>query len=97
MPPFKSEIVGGHVSLWNPGLLLYRLVLAGFDCSEASIYCYGYNISIIVQKRTVHVLEDLAYDRGDMCFLQQYLPKEIKSRPVDRDISFKGKIKKINW
>lgn len=27
----ETEISGDHVSLWNPGLLVYRLVLAGFD------------------------------------------------------------------
>ena len=31
VPPRKDEIVGGHVSLWNGGLLLYHLVLAHLD------------------------------------------------------------------
>lgn len=51
VPPAKSEFVGGHVSLWTPALLLYRLVLAGFDCSEAEILLYGYNISVIVKNK----------------------------------------------
>ncbi len=37
VPPLKHKIAGGHVSLWNGGLLLYRLVLAGFDCKDAKI------------------------------------------------------------
>src|SRR5262249_40571568 len=62
VPPFKHEIVGGHVSAWNAGLLLYHLVLAGFDCREARVLRYGYNISVIVAKRTVRVLRALHYD-----------------------------------
>jgi SAM-dependent methyltransferase len=45
VPPLKHKIAGGHVSLWNGGLLLYRLVLAGFDCKDAKILRYGNNIS----------------------------------------------------
>lgn len=97
VPRMKNEIVGGHVSLWNPGLLLYRLVLAGFDCSEASVLCYGYNISVVVKKKTISILNELSYDRGDLKIISRYLPKDIKSRPVDRDISFNGNFKKINW
>ena len=37
VPPRKDNIVGGHVTLWNAGLLLYNLILAGFDCSEAMV------------------------------------------------------------
>ena len=51
VPPLKHQIVGGHVTLWNAGLLLYNLILAGFDCSKAKCKEYGYNISIILQKQ----------------------------------------------
>ena len=34
VPPRKPFITDGHVSLWNAGLVVYHLVLAGFDCSE---------------------------------------------------------------
>ncbi len=37
VPPLKTNIVGGHLTLWNGGLLLYNLILAGFDCAKASI------------------------------------------------------------
>ena len=49
VPPMKHQIVGGHISWWNAGKLLYTLVLAGFDCSEAKIKSYGYNISVIMR------------------------------------------------
>lgn len=73
VPPLKHNIVGGHVSLWNGGLLLYHLVLAGFDCVNASVFRYGYNISVIVKKCSIE-LPELAYDAGDIQRLAAFLP-----------------------
>ena len=73
VPPLKQEIVSGHVSLWNQGLLLYNLVVAGLDCSAAEVYAYGYNITVIVNKRLVE-LPELAYDVGDIDRLLPYFP-----------------------
>ncbi len=55
VPPRKDAIVGGHVTLWNAGLLLYNLVLAGFDCSKASVKTYGYNVSVVVRKNMLGI------------------------------------------
>ena len=55
VPPLKNEIVGGHLSLWNSGILLYQLVVAGFDCREAIVKKYGYNISVIVKKNKINI------------------------------------------
>src|SRR5690606_36120022 len=74
VPPLKSRIVGGHVSLWNAGLLLYNLVLAGFDCSRARILQYGYNISVILTKTPAELPRDLSFDRGDLRRLRPFLP-----------------------
>ena len=73
VPPLKHEIVGGHVSLWNAGLLTYRLALSGIDCTEIRLHKYGYNISAIVRKRTVE-LPHLVWDAGDIEALQPLLP-----------------------
>src|SRR4051812_37862219 len=51
VPPARHRIVGGHLTLWNAGLLLYNLVLAGLDCRHAKVLSYGYNISVIVRRR----------------------------------------------
>src|SRR6185436_7287395 len=40
VPPLKHEIVGGHINLYNAGLLIYQCILAGFDCSRAKIWKY---------------------------------------------------------
>lgn len=97
VPPLKNTIVGGHVSVWNAGLILYRLILAGFDCSEASVCRYGYNISVIVKKKSISVLDKVNYDKGDIRILDSYWPKGIKMRHKEYDNSFYGWIKKVNW
>ena len=73
VPPMDNMICSGHVTYWNAGMLMYNLILAGFDCSGARVGRYGYNISVILRKRTVRVLDKIAYDAGDIeKFLRQY-------------------------
>lgn len=79
VPPAHPEFMGGHVSLWTEGLLIYRLVLAGFDCRKARVGVYDRNISVIVHKKTI---EDefwprLVFDRGDIEVLAPYFPVEV--------------------
>ena len=90
VPPAKTDLVGGHLTLWTPGLLLYHLVLAGLDCREARLGTYGYNISVIVRRREDFDLPALTHDSGDLERLAQYFPV-----PVHQDCS--GLIGDINW
>jgi len=91
VPPLKHQIVGGHVSLWNAGLLLYNVVLSGHDCSQASILKYGYNISLIVRKNPFDINTiDLTHDSGDINRLKRYFPSNL-SEPFD------GNIENLNW
>lgn len=89
VPPMKPDIVGGHLTLWNAGLLLYHLILAGFDCSEASVKTYGYNISVIVIKKTAE-LPELVMDHGDIAALAPFFPMPVRS-------GFNGNIEELNW
>lgn len=90
VPPLKHTIVGGHLSLWNAGLLLYHLVHAGFDCSEAAVRQYGYNISVVVRKRTITDFPKLDYDYGDVHRLRRYFPAEAVE-------PFEGNLLRVNW
>lgn len=90
VPPLKHEIVGGHVTLWNAGLLLYQLVLAGFDCKNARIKSYGYNVSIVLSKKSISKLPELSYDSGDIKLLSDFFPDGL-NEPFD------GNIKLLNW
>jgi SAM-dependent methyltransferase len=96
VPPFKPEIVGGHVSFWNAGLVLYHLVLAGFNCREASVLEYGYNISVLLRKTSVR-LPSLAFDRGDIRRLKAFLPAELRYHSNEGDDPFDGNIRRLHW
>ena len=77
VPPRKDALVGGHVSLWTPALLVYRLILAGFDCRAAAVKTYGYNVSAILSAWPAvppDVLESLVHDNGDIETLAPYFP-----------------------
>lgn len=89
IPPLKHAIVGGHLTLWNAGLLIYNLILAGFDCSKASVKTYGYNISVIVRKKQA-VHGQLVMDNGDIETIAHLFPFNAKQ-------GFHGEIKEINW
>ncbi len=93
VPPLKHTIVSGHVSLWNAGLVLYNLVLAGFDCSNAMIKSYDYNVSVIVKKKSFE-MPKLNFDQPDLQTLNQYFPKGLKYGPLGE---FEGQIRSHNW
>jgi SAM-dependent methyltransferase len=90
VPPAKHQIVGGHLTLWNAGLLLYNLVVAGLDCRDAMICRYGYNISVIVPRRRIIPAPELVYDSGDVDRLAPFLPAGCGE-------GFHGDIWALNW
>jgi SAM-dependent methyltransferase len=89
VPPAKHEVVGGHVTLWNAGILLYQLILAGFDCREAAVGTYGYNISVLVQNRPA-ALPALTCDAGDVDRLRQWFPVPVAE-------GFDGELPNVRW
>jgi len=98
VPPAKTDIVGGHVSIWNTGLLIYNLIMAGFDCSEARVSgCYThihgvqpYNLSVIVRKKRADLPDHLERDDGDIGKLQQFFPVPIAH-------GFDGNLSPVRW
>lgn len=90
VPPLKHEIVGGHVTLWNAGLVMYNLILAGYNCRECHIKQYGYNISVIA-KADNFTLPALRYDYGDIDTLKEFFPPEFGYQ------GFNGDIREYNW
>lgn len=79
VPPLKFSLVGGHLSLWTPGHLIYNIVFSGIDCSDAKLLHYGYNISAIVRNRSAD-LPSLHYDQGDIKKLSRYFPPHIREK-----------------
>lgn len=91
VPPSKPNIVGGHVSVWNTGLLLYNLILSGFNCREAMAKKYGYNISIVVRK-SFATLPPLRMDAGDIELIAHLFPACVQARQ-----DFDGEIDVVDW
>lgn len=87
VPPAKDELVGGHVTIWNESILVYQLVLAGFNCRDIMIKRYGYNISAIVRKSPIS-LPDLKMDYGDIELLETYLPSGIRHGDIIGDLNW---------
>tara|TARA_Y100000739_G_scaffold228802_1_gene241528 strand:+ start:218 stop:1072 length:855 start_codon:yes stop_codon:yes gene_type:complete len=73
VPPRKPFIVSGHINLFNPGLLIYRLVLAGLDCSNAKVFQCDGNICFFGKVKKVR-LPKLNYDIGDIEILSKFFP-----------------------
>jgi SAM-dependent methyltransferase len=107
VPPHKPNIVGGHMSTWNSGLLLYHLIIAGFDCREARVSgCYSsgpspsgwnyppYNLSVLVRKRSAD-LPRLRFDSGDIARLSQFFPCSVAYAPVAD--GFDGRLPPTGW
>lgn len=90
VPPAKNDIVGGHLTMWNAGLVMYNLILAGTSCRNVMIRQYGYNLSVIVHYRPI-TLPDLKYDKGDIETLSQYFPERYGYQ------GFNGLIKSYQW
>ena len=78
-------------------MLLYHLVLAGFDCSDAIVKTYGYNVSVILRKRTINVEPFITFDGPDIGKIQKYLPAELCFKKTSYDVQFNGNIESINW
>jgi SAM-dependent methyltransferase len=90
VPPAKNAIVGGHVTMWNAGLLMYNLILAGTSCVNVKIKHYGYNISVIVKYIPIK-LPELKFDNGDIEALSAFFPRGYDFQ------GFNGAIKELNW
>jgi len=89
VPPAKHAIVGGHLTLWNQGLLVYNLVMAGLDCGEAQVSPqYDYNLSVLVRKK-LRPERKLRRDAGDIEVLAPYFPF-----PAYQE--FNGRVS-VNW
>ncbi|MDU0355704.1 hypothetical protein RS130_19095 [Paraglaciecola aquimarina] len=61
--------------------------MAGFDCRDAAVLKYAYNISVIVRKKTIQNLPDIGFCNGDIEALSDYLPTGELKQGFNGDIS----------
>ncbi|MBN1569337.1 MAG: methyltransferase domain-containing protein [Acidobacteria bacterium] len=90
VPPFKTQVVSGHLSVWFPGLLIYNLVVAGLDCSTIHIKKLGYNIAAFVRNIQAP-LPNLTSSLGDIEMLADRFPSGLAYQ------GFEGDFTEINW
>jgi len=76
-PPPKENVVGGHVNMFNPGMLLYNLTRIGFDCSRVRCIHSGYTYGVVGYVSIVNEV-DLIYDSGDIELLSHLFPFNAK-------------------
>ncbi|MDF7826608.1 class I SAM-dependent methyltransferase [Pontiellaceae bacterium B12227] len=90
VPPFKHEVVGGHVTPgWNIGVLMYVLLVCGFDIKNGHFVKHGYSICAFVQKSSVE-LPVLCHDQGDIERTRDLWPLEVHQ-------GFDGRLTSVNW
>lgn len=92
VPPFKPNVVGGHVSVgWNLGILVYVLALAGFNVREGCFIQHGYNVTAFIKKGNLIDVK-LDHDTGDIEKLTPFFPDS-----ANIFHGFNGNLEKINW
>ncbi len=83
------DLTFGHSNCFSPLILIYDLVLAGFDCSRASLKCYNYNIGLIVRKRYNGIKRGMSFalqpDTSDKHELVDLHGKQISVRDIVGD------------
>jgi 2-polyprenyl-3-methyl-5-hydroxy-6-metoxy-1,4-benzoquinol methylase len=72
-PNPKYSIVGGHVHIFNMGLMLYNIIRTGIDCSNIRMYKSGYNLCIVGEVKRF-TLPELTFNRHEIEILEKYFP-----------------------
>ena len=89
MGKYGNRVVDGHMTYWNAGVLLYNLILAGFDCSKARVATYNNEVSVLVEKVEAS-LPRISSDRGEIERLSKFFPMPVQQ-------GFDGYVEKLNW
>jgi len=72
-------------------MLLYNLVRAHFDCSDARVRSYGYNVAVLFRNYRAEFDDDsLREDNGDLEALAKFFPFPIEQ-------GFDGRVESHNW
>jgi 2-polyprenyl-3-methyl-5-hydroxy-6-metoxy-1,4-benzoquinol methylase len=73
VPDPHRPLLGGHLTLWSPGLLAYNIALCGIDVSDSKLVRGTKEFSIFFKPKKVK-LPALTYDNGDIALLEKFLP-----------------------
>jgi len=108
VPTSLSPLLIGHCNIFTPLHLMYNLILAGFDCSEAKIKCYDWQMTVLVRKKsngiprigfaTTHYSPSVQSDPeiGSNPRLLQFFPMQIADKFTPAGHIW-GEIDVVNW
>lgn len=93
LPEYAPYLVGGHVTPgWNLGVLMYVLILSGFDVRNGEFINHCWNITGFVKKGEPVNTDVLRFDKGDLEILSRLFPDNIViQQGMDAELS------KISW
>ena len=101
VPNNETNILASHIHSFCAGRVLRYLLVAGFDCRNAQILAYGYNLSVLLPHvKYIDVPIDITDSEtertGQRIF--DYLPSGIEIHREWDDVgSFDGDIKEYGW
>lgn len=91
--PHLNKLLSGHITTWTTGTLIYNIVTAGYDCSEAKVCNGEYEKSVIVRKKSIRDHPDFVYRSGvvdDVGKLAKFFPWPIRHKG-------NGLLPSVNW
>lgn len=81
LPEYAPYLVGGHVTPgWNIGVLMYVLILAGFEVRTGEFINHCWNVVGFVAKGELLPKGLLRYDNGDLELLSELFPPAVEIR-----------------
>ncbi|WP_165219701.1 methyltransferase domain-containing protein [Affinirhizobium pseudoryzae] len=94
VPALRYPMLHGELSIWSPGLVLYHLILAGFNCSSVKVLTQGEEISVIIEKDSIAPWEE-GKPLPPLASLRRYLPARVDF--VLEPACFNGDIPNLDW
>ncbi|MBP0001885.1 MAG: class I SAM-dependent methyltransferase [Cyanobacteria bacterium SID2] len=92
VPPFEHRVLDGHVCPgWNIGILMYVLIVSGFDVINASFINYHSNVSAFVRKGPDFDIE-IIHSWGDIDRIKHLFPPSLNVHQ-----GWNGDIENYNW
>lgn len=74
VPCAHRRLLGGHLTLWSPGLLAYNVVLSGVDLSDAIVIKGKDEFSLVFSLNRISLPDTLTFDKHDIEKLKDFLP-----------------------
>jgi len=91
--PHLNRLLSGHITTWSTATLVYNIVAAGYDCSQAKV-CNGVmEKSILVQKRPIRNDPAFVYRTGvvdDVTQQSKFFPWDVRHKGA-------GWLPSVNW